>query len=221
MVRIKESTLSFLSDLRVNNDREWFAANRKRYEDSRENFYSFVQALINSIGTFDPSIRGLEVSNCTYRINRDIRFSIDKSIYKTHLGAFIVKGGKKNGDKYAGYYFHIEPDNHSLIAGGAYMPPTEWLSAIREKIDDQGDLLMKIIKDREFASYFPGIEGEKLKTAPRGYPGNHKYIELLKMKSYLVECEIPDDKIISRDCIDFVVNASRIMKPFNDFLNEY
>ncbi|MGI6339797.1 MAG: DUF2461 domain-containing protein [Bacteroidales bacterium] len=221
MVQIKKSTLSFLSDLKVNNDKEWFAANRKRYEDSRENFYSFVQVLINSIGAFDPSIRGLEVSNCIYRINRDIRFSIDKSIYKTHFGAFIVKGGKKNGDKYAGYYFHIEPGNHSLIAGGAYKPPPEWLSAIREKIDDQGDLLLKIIKDREFARYFRSIEGEKLKTAPRGYPGNHKHIELLKMKSYLIACKIPDNQIVSKSCIDFVVNVSRTMKPFNDFLNEY
>lgn len=221
MVQIKESTLSFLADLKINNNREWFTTNRKRYEDSRENFNSFVQLLINSIGAFDHSVRGLEVSNCTYRINRDIRFSNDKTAYKTHFGAFIVKGGKKNGDRYAGYYFHVEPGNQSLIAGGAYLPPPGWLSAIREKIDDQGEELIEIINNREFARYFTGIEGEKLKTAPRGYPTNHKHIELLRLKSYLVESAIADENVVTRECIEYVVNASRIMKPFNDFLNDY
>ena len=81
-------------------------------------------------------MKGLEVKSCVYRFNRDIRFSNDKSPYKTHFGAFMVRGGKKNGDKLAGYYFHIEPGK-SIIAGGAYMPPAPWLSAIREKIDDE------------------------------------------------------------------------------------
>ncbi len=221
MIKINESTLTFLSDLKKNNNKEWFAGNRSRYIEAKENFEAFIQAAINGIGSFDPFIRDLEVSSCTYRINRDIRFSSDKSIYKTHLGAFIVRGGKKNGDRYAGYYIHVEPGNLSMLAGGAYMPPAEWLRAIREKIDDQGDELVKIITDPEFGKYFGELEGEKLKTAPKGYPGDHKYIDLLKHKSYLVTSMISDDRITSKGCLEYITGASEAMKDLNNFLSEY
>ena len=98
-------------------------------------------------------MKGLEVKSCVYRFNRDIRFSNDKSPYKSHFGAFIVRGGKKNGDKFAGYYFHIEPGK-SIMAGGAYMPPAPWLSAIREKIDEEPEELVKILKAKDFIKYF-------------------------------------------------------------------
>jgi uncharacterized protein (TIGR02453 family) len=143
MNQIQQTTLDFLSDLKRHNDRDWFIKNRKRYDEAKTNFESFVQAVINEISGFDSILKGLEVKSCTYRINRDIRFSNDKTIYKTHLGAFIVRGGKKNGDRFAGYYVHVEPGNNSMIAGGAYLPPMPWLSAIREKIDGQGNKLLE------------------------------------------------------------------------------
>lgn len=220
MNQIKTSTLNFLSDLKLNNDRDWFNKNRKRYDDAKENFESFVQAIINEIVTFDPIMKGLEAKNCTYRINRDIRFSPDKTIYKTHLGAFIVRGGKRNGDKFAGYYVHIEPGN-SMIAGGAYMPPSPWLKAIREKIYEQGDRLLNILSDKEFIKYFGEIEGEKLKSAPKGYPKDHPYIELLRLKSFLAAKIISDKEIVNKDCFELFVSASKAMKPLNDFLNDY
>jgi uncharacterized protein (TIGR02453 family) len=221
MEQIKQSTLDFLSDLKLNNERDWFIKNRKRYDDAKMNYELFVQAVIDKIAEFDPILNGLEVKSCTYRINRDIRFSNDKTIYKTHLGAFIVKGGKKNGDRYAGYYVHVEPGNNSMIAGGAYMPPMPWLTAIREKIDEQGDLFLKIINSKEFLNIFGGIEGEKLKSAPKGYSRDHPHIELLKLKSYLVSRMISDKEILSKECFDFIIRASRAMKPLNDFLNDY
>src|SRR4030065_2830632 len=97
---IHKSTLEFLSDLKRHNDREWFMKNRKRYDEARVDYESFVQTVINEISTFDTILKGLEVKSCTYRVNRDIRFSNDKTLYKTHLGAFIVRGGKQNGDRY-------------------------------------------------------------------------------------------------------------------------
>lgn len=220
MIQIYNSTLQFLTDLKHNNEREWFLNNRKRYDEAKLNFEIFTQALINGISDFDPAVRGLEAKNCTYRINRDIRFSNDKSVYKTHLGAFIVRGGKKNGDKYPGYYFHIEPGN-SMIAGGAYMPPAPWLSAIREKIDEEGELLVKILRNKDFVKYFGKIEGEKLKTAPKGYPRDHPHIELLRLKSYLVDRQISDAEVTGNDCFNFVKEACRTMKPLNDFLSDY
>ena len=221
MKLIKKSTLEFLSDLKRHNEREWFIKNRGRYDEARANYESFVQALIDEISGFDPILKGLEVKSCTYRINRDIRFSNDKTLYKTHLGAFIVRGGKQNGDRYAGYYFHIEPGGNSMIAGGAYIPPKPWLSAIREKIDEKGDQLLKIISRKDFVNFFGEIEGEKLKTVPKGYPRDHPYIELLKLKSFLATRMISDRDVISNGCFDLIIRASRAMKPLNDFLNDY
>lgn len=213
--------MDFLSDLKMHNEREWFMKNRKRYDDAKSNFETFVQAVIESLSEYDPILKGLEAKSCTYRINRDIRFSNDKTIYKTHLGAFIVKGGKKNGDRFAGYYFHVEPGGNSMIAGGAYIPPMPWLTAIRKKIDEQGSDLLKIIENKEFTGYFGKLEGETLKSAPKGYSRDHPYIEFLKLKSYLVTKMISDREVVSRDCFDLVIMASRAMKPLNDFLNDY
>jgi uncharacterized protein (TIGR02453 family) len=221
MRTIQKSTLTFLADLKKNNHREWFNTNRGRYIEARANYESFVQSVIDEITKFDPILKGLEAKTCMYRINRDIRFSNDKTIYKTHMGAFIVKGGKKNGDKYAGYYVHVEPGNNSMIAGGAYIPPTPWLSAIREKIDEQGDKFIRILNDKDFKKYFGNIEGEKLKSSPKGFSRDHPNIELLRMKSFLAARTISDKEIISENCFDLIIRASGAMKPLNDFLNDY
>jgi uncharacterized protein (TIGR02453 family) len=221
MIAIQKSTLAFLSDLKKHNEREWFNNNRSRYIEAKSDYESFVQALIDEIIKFDPILIGLEAKSCTYRINRDIRFSNDKTIYKTHLGAFIVKGGKKNGDRFAGYYVHVEPGNNSMIAGGAYMPPMPWLTAIRKKIDEQGDRFIKILNDKELKKYFDSIEGEKLKSAPKGFSRDHPNIELLKMKSFLVTRMISDKEIVSDGAFNLILKASKAMKSLNDFLNDY
>jgi len=220
MNTIKKSTLDFLRSLKVNNNREWFVNNRTAYLEAKENFESFVQKIINRIIDFEPILKGLEVKSCVYRINRDIRFSNDKSPYKSHFGAFIVRGGKKNGDRFAGYYVHIETGN-SIIAGGAYMPPKPWLSAIREKIDNNPEKLIKIINAKDFKEYFGEIEGDKLKKAPKGYPSDHPNIDLLKYKSYLVVNKVTDASVLSEGYVDYVTDVLRVMKPFNDFLNKY
>jgi len=220
MELIKKSTFDFLKGLKLNNNRDWFIKNRPAYLEAKDNFESYVQELINKIIDFDPIMKGLEVKNCVYRINRDIRFSNDKSPYKAHLGAFIVRGGKKNGDKFAGYYVHIEPGNN-MIAGGAYMPPAPWLAAIREKIDEEPEKFLKIINSKDFLKYFGKIDGEKLKKAPKGYPSDHPNIELLKLKSYLVVNELKDDFVLSDKYFDHALNVMKAMKPLNDFMNDY
>jgi len=220
METIKKSTLDYLKAIGKNNNRDWFLKNKELYNEARGNFESFVQNLLNEITVFEPIMKGLEVKSCVYRFNRDIRFSNDKSPYKTHFGAFMVRGGKKNGDKLAGYYFHIEPGK-SIIAGGAYMPPAPWLSAIREKIDYDPAEIREIIKDKEFIKYFGKIDGEKLKKAPKGYPTDHPDIELLKYKSYLVFNEVKDDFVVSNNLFNHTIKVFKAMKPLNDFLNEY
>jgi uncharacterized protein (TIGR02453 family) len=220
MEPIKKSTLDFLNKLKNNNNREWFIKNKEIYSEAKENVESVIQEIINKIIDFDPIMKGLEVKNCLYRINRDIRFSNDKSPYKSHFGAFIVRGGKKNGDKFAGYYIHIEPGNN-IIAGGAYAPQTPWLTSIREKIDTEPDRFIKIISEKKFIKYFGKLDGEKLKKAPKGYPSDHPHIELLKFKSYLVVNEVTDDFVISKDYFEHVIYVLKAMKPLNDFLNDY
>jgi len=220
MEPIKKSTLDFLKSIKENNNRDWFIKNRSAYLEAKENFELFVQEVINNIIVFEPIMKGLEVSSCVYRFNRDIRFSNDKSPYKSHFGAFIVKGGKKNGDKYAGYYIHVEPGG-SMIAGGAYMPPAPWLNAIREMIDDDPDKMVKILNSKDFKKYFGKIDGEKLKKAPKGYPSDHPHLELLKLKSYLVVNEVTDVMVVSQGFFDHVINVCKAMKPLNDYLNSY
>ena len=220
MEPIKKSTLDFLKELKINNNRDWFLENKLKYLDAKNNFESFVQEIINALIDFEPIMKGLEVKSCVYRINRDIRFSNDKSPYKSHLGAFIVRGGKQNGDKLAGYYFHIEPGS-SIIAGGAYMPPKPWLSAIREKIDEDADTLIKILSNKDFVKYFGKMDGEKLKSAPKGYQSDHPHIELLKLKSYLVVNEANDEMVMSEKYLEHVIKVFKAMKPLNDFLNDY
>ena len=215
---IKQSTLDFLEAIKDNNNRDWFLANRPAYLEAKENFEGFVQEIINRLIEFEPIMKGLEAKSCVYRINRDIRFSSDKSPYKSHFGAFIVKGGRKNGDRFAGYYFHVEP-GASILAGGAYMPPSPWLSEIREKISDYPDEITGILKARDFVKYFGSLDGEKLKTAPKGYPTTHPQIELLKYKSYLVVNEVQDKMVVSKEFQDHVIKVFKAMKPLNDFLN--
>jgi uncharacterized protein (TIGR02453 family) len=220
METIKKSSLDFMTSLNYNNNRDWFIKNKQAYLDAKENFESIIQEIINRITQFDPILKGLEVKNCVYRINRDIRFSNDKSPYKTHFGAFIVRGGKKNADKFAGYYIHVEPGK-SIIAGGAYVPPKPWLSAIREKIDSEPETLLKIINSKDFKKYFGTVDGEKLKKAPKGYPSDHPNIDLLRLKSFLVVNEVNDALVLSDRYLNHTINVLQVMKPFNDFLSEY
>jgi uncharacterized protein (TIGR02453 family) len=220
MEAIKKSTLDFLNLIKNNNNRDWFLKNRNAYIEAKENFESFLQAVILKIIDFEPIMKGLEVKSCVYRFNRDIRFSNDKSPYKTHFGAYIVRGGKKNGDKFAGYYIHIEPGK-SIIAGGAYLPPAPWLTAIREKIAEEPEKLIKIINSKEFIKYFGKIEGEKLKKAPKGYPADHLNIELLKYKTYLSINEVSDKLVLSETYLVYTMDVIKAMKPFNDYLNDF
>lgn len=100
-----QDIITFLRELQANNHREWFMANKDRYATLQARFNGFVDELIYEISRFDETVTGLTAKDCTYRIYRDVRFSADKSPYKTHMGAFICPGGKKSG--YSGYYFHI------------------------------------------------------------------------------------------------------------------
>jgi uncharacterized protein (TIGR02453 family) len=220
MTTIKKSTLDFLKSIKQNNNREWYVLNKSAYIEAKSDYEVFIQKVIYEIIDFDPIMKGLEAKNCIFRFNRDTRFSNDKSPYKTNFGAFIVRGGKKNADRLAGYYIHLEP-GENMLAGGAYMPPAPWLNAIREKIADEPELFSGIVNAKDFKKYFGQIEGEKLKKAPKGFPADHPQIDLLRHKSFHVVSMVKDDLILSEKFLDHTISAFKAMKPLIDFLNDY
>ena len=217
MMKIQKSTLNFLKTLKKNNNRDWFNRNKSHYEDSKYNFEIYLDALIQKISKFDTSLTGLQSKDCMFRIYRDIRFSKNKSPYKANFGAVIAKSGRKSS--LAGYYFHLEPGNKSILAGGLYVPEQEVLTAVRTAIMKNYKGFRKIIKSRKFREYFGDIWGEKLKTAPKGFSKNHPSSEYLKYKSYIVVHQLTDQQVLSSSLIDYSANIFKAMKPFNDFLN--
>jgi uncharacterized protein (TIGR02453 family) len=206
----------FLEELKKNNNREWFQANKKWYEQCRADFELFITLLISEIGKFDRSIGSLKASDCLFRIYRDIRFSPDKTPYKTNFGAYIARGGRKS--EFAGYYFHIEPGN-CMLAGGIYMPSKEILKAIREEIFHNPEDILAIIHNKEFRKVFPAITGEQLKTAPQGYPKDWEYIDLLKFKDYNLVRPFMVSDMKKKNFLEFVTETYRMMYPFNEYLN--
>jgi uncharacterized protein (TIGR02453 family) len=215
---ISYKTYQFLSELSEKNNRPWFQANKSRYEEARADFEQFISKLILEIATFDPPIAELEAKRSIFRIYRDTRFSKDKKPYKTNLGAHLVSVEAKPHDR-AGYYIHLQPGN-SFLAGGAYLPPAPWLKAIRNKIDQKGNELIKIINDPVFKKFFGDMEGEKLKTTPRDYQADHPFIELLRYKSFLAVHKLTDKDTMSESFLKKAAEVFRALKPFDDFLNQ-
>ena len=208
--------LRFLKELGKNNKREWFELNKAKYLKSKKSFEDFVLELIKIIKSIDPSIGMPEPKDCIFRIHRDVRFSKDKSPYKTNFGAYISRGGKKSS--FAGYYFHIEP-NEIFLSGGIYMPSGPVLKAVREAIFDDPETFKKILNDPNFKKYFPELAGEKLKTFPQGYPKNHPDIDLIKYTSYYVYRPIDEKILTSSNLPEEIRKTFTQLKPFNDFLN--
>lgn len=213
---IRPELFTFLKEIKENNNKEWFDANRSRYKDLREHFINYVTLLVHELGQMDPSVAFQDPKKTVFRINRDIRFSQDKSPYKTNMGSFITPGGKNAQN--AGYYLHIEP-GECMIAGGIYMPPSKELKIIRDEVFNNAAEFRSIIEDKEFKETFGELYGEKLKTAPQGFPKDHPDIDLVRYKSYTVARMVPDSFLTSPDSLNEVMEVYRVMKPLNDFLN--
>jgi uncharacterized protein (TIGR02453 family) len=215
---IQQSTLKFLSALKKNNNRDWFLVNKKEYDAAKEDFIDYVQKLIAGISTFDKKVSGLEAKNCVFRINRDVRFSHDKSPYKSNMGANMSPGGKKSPS--AGYYFHVQPGG-SFIAGGMWQPEPDKLKALREDILYDPDDFKKIIGSKEFKKHYGKLSDEdKLKTAPKGFDKEHPDIELVKYKSYIVVKNLSDKEVLDKNLLKNTLEAYKALKSLNDYLNK-
>lgn len=210
-------TFHFLMALKENNNREWFDDNRSLYTSVKKGFETFVDGAIARIALFDKEVAVTTAKESIFRINRDIRFTADKSPYKTNLGAFISKSGRKS--IHAGYYIHVEPGG-CFLAGGIYMPSAPVLRSIRIEIHENLDEFTEIIKSPSFTTHF-GMEfwGEKLKTAPKGFPKDAPGIEYLKYKHYTVAKEETDRVVSGPQYMEEVYAVFRAVYPLNRFLN--
>lgn len=217
---LKLSTFRFLKDLEQNNNKTWFDANRKNYEAARVDFIEFIEKVIKQFSKTDPSIAHLKAKDCIFRINRDIRFSKDKTPYKTNFGAFINADGKKALT--AGYYFHLQPGS-SFTGGGMWQPPADVLAKVRQEIDYNLPDFKKVINNKNFIGIFSGLsteDGMALTRVPKGYEPDNPAANYLKHKSFVATRALNDTILLSPDLADSVVEAFKALLPLNNFLNK-
>jgi uncharacterized protein (TIGR02453 family) len=214
---LHQGTIDFLKELSGNNNKEWFDDNRQRYQEIRKNLVIFSEALILVLQEIDSEIKGQLPKNCIFRINRDTRFSKDKTPYKTNFGIEISKDGRRS--KYASYYMHIEPNN-SFAGGGIYMPEPTVTNIVRQSIYNYSKEFFSILSDEDFISEFGNLEEfGKLKNPPKGFPKDWKHIEVLKHKSFVVGKHFTDEDISSQGFFDKVVHAFEKLNPLVSFIN--
>ena len=212
--------IQFLRQLQCNNNREWFNAHKADYLRLQAHFNSFTEQLIQEIALFDPSVAGLTVKDCTYRIYRDVRFSEDNSPYKTHMGAFICPGGKKSG--YSGYYFHVStggdsyPDGHMLAVGDYCFTP-ESLRILREDIvNGEGDFERTL---QQAESGFVLDRDGSLKRNPKGFAADAPYAEYIRLKTFCLCRSLSDDFVCQEGLVQRTVQLFQSTKPFLDYIN--
>jgi uncharacterized protein (TIGR02453 family) len=216
---ITKEALQFLADLIANNNTEWMHENKKRYESYKKDYHNFITSILTEMKPLDKSLEPLEVKNCTFRINRDIRFSKDKSPYKTNMGVWMSQN--KNRKNSPGYYIHYEKGN-CFIAGGVWCPEPNELKLIRKEIEFFHDDLEAIVSNKNFKKEFNELdrsENTVLKKAPKDFDPNHPAIEFLKLKSFTSSSKIDDKLFTDKDFSKIIAQKLITLKPMNDFLS--
>ncbi|NCI51745.1 DUF2461 domain-containing protein [Sediminibacterium roseum] len=217
---LQSSTLTFLKNLKKNNNREWFEKNRAAYEAAKEDMARLVDDVIRQFGKKEEGIAPLTAKECVYRINRDVRFSKNKAPYKNNMAASLIKGGKKAAN--AGYYIHIQPGGESFIGGGRYMVEPSELKKIRQEIDYSWEEFEKIIGNKKFRSTYGELErgeGMALSREPKGYEKDNPAIEYIKLKSFVATTSLTDADLTGKDLVKKITAAFETLQPLIRFLN--
>ena len=216
-----KTVIAYLNDLSHHNNREWFVANKQRYVEAQVRFNAIVEKVIMGIAQFDPSVANLPAKDCTYRIYRDVRFSKDKSPYKTHMGAYICPGGKKSG--FSGYYFHVGiggegyPAAH-MLAAGDYICDPKVLKILREDICyGEGDFA-DILKNKVSPEFWLD-ESSALKKVPAGFPADSPYAQYLKLRVFCLCYEPDTDFMTSPDMPERTAELFKTTYPFLQYIN--
>lgn len=211
-----KKTIEFLSQLKKNNNREWFQENKKQYQDSHQEAVQFADQLIEKMNAFDK-IETPSGKRSLFRIYRDIRFSKDKTPYKVSRSGSLRRHG---ADRRGGFYFSIEPGN-TMIGGGFYQPNKEDLELIRKHIEMDANPLKKVLESKGFKDYYGELRGEQLKTAPKGFDKDDPNIDLLRYKGMYVMHTFSDKEVLSGDFIDQVVKGYKKLLPFFGVMTEF
>lgn len=208
---------AFLSDLDRNNNRDWFKENKGRYQEALGQFSELAASLISGISGFDPTLDGIDANQSIFRIYKDVRFSKDKSPYKTHFGCWMTKGGRKSTD--AGYYFHMEPGK-SFAAAGVWMPPAEQLKLIREEIMLNPDAYLEVVnKLLSMKKYERGGTEDMLKKGPAGFPKDFAYMDELKYKHHIFSRAYKDSELSGKNAASIITDDFRGLHPLVTYLN--
>ncbi len=215
-----EDYLHFFIELAGNNHKTWFDENRKRYETSvKKPFYAFTQHLIDQLAKKDPSFAELQSKDCVFRINRDIRFSKDKTPYKLMCSAVVAPNGKKS-KAVNGIYFELSPE-HVRAYGGIYEIDKEDLDAVREGIASNMDEFRSIYSSKTFKKTFGEILGEKNKVLPAHLKEAAQEENLIFNKQWYFYAEFPAEQVLSEDLDQLMLSCYEAGKPLEQFFNQF
>lgn len=211
MTSITKETFDFLTNLSRNNNREWFDANKPRYQKVYDSFKAFHTELLALMKEHDQIEKGR-----VYRIYRDVRFSKDKTPYKPYLA-----GNFKRATHYlrGGYYFQIEPGN-SFLAGGFFGPNSQDLLHIRKQLSQFPDPFFEVLENKEFENYFGSLKGEKVKTSPKGFDKEDEAIKLIRHKQFYLEHSFTDEEVLDENFMLGLNNGFQRLRPFFDLMSE-
>ncbi|MEP6806173.1 MAG: DUF2461 domain-containing protein [Flavobacterium sp.] len=212
---IPKSSLDFLTQLKENNNKVWFDANKSKYLEELNHIETFAGALLQELSKTDV-LETASGKKSVYRIYRDIRFAKDKTPFKTFWGGSFTRA---TSQRRGGYYFHLEKGN-SFFAGGFWGPNAGDLKRVRSEFAHDSKPMQKILKSKTFVSTFGTLQGEQLKTAPKGYDVTHEAIDLLRYKQFLIIKRFTDDEVLSPNFLEQALQTCVNMRPFFDYMSE-
>ena len=211
MEKFEKSSLKFLKDIAKNNTREWFKSNKNRYEELKNNSKAFLADLEKEINKHDQ----IEKTKL-FRIHRDVRFSKDKTPYNSHASMSLSREGVY---RRGGYFLRIKP-GETILACGFWGPEPKDLKLIRDHISADSKPLRKILKSKKFKEVFGEMEGEQLKSAPRGYDKDHRDLDLLRYKQFIVTKKFKDSEVVAEDFIKKLNQTYKAVRPFFDYMSD-
>lgn len=210
--QLPKETFSFLKNLGKNNNREWFNEHKKEFKTIEAEVKSFYQEIHDNLNKHD-TIDKLKI----FRIYRDVRFSHDKTPYKTHFGGSFHR---KKPELRGGYYLHIVPANESFIATGFWEPHKDDLFRIRKELEMDDKPLRKIINKKGFKDQWGEFVGDEVKTAPKGFDKDHPAIDLIKKKQFIFTKKYSDKEVLSKDFLSEVDKAFKAIRPYFDYMSD-
>ena len=209
-MQLPKNLFSFFSDLQQNNNRDWFTEHKPRFKAIETEVKDFGEQLKDKLNQHD-SIDRFKL----FRIYRDVRFSKDKTPYKTHFG---LTWHRTKPLYRGGYYLHLSPGNN-FLACGFWDPNPADLKRIRQEIDMDGEEYRAILNDKAFKSVWGELQGEAVKTAPKGYAKDHPHIDLLRYKQHIFSVKYTDKEICQSDFLDRANNALQAVRPFVNYMS--